>query len=193
MHGLKIRYFLYTVVIFGLAVITTVVQAQKPDWENQAVVEINKEKPHATFYGYETEDKAIKNNKSKSDYYRLLSSNWKFNWAKNPSERPKMFYKEDFDDSDWGTIPVPSNWQLHGHGYPIYTNIPYPFADPRYPFTDMGNTPDPPKVPRDYNPVGSYKTTFEIPKKLGRKADILTFRSCIISNVCLAEWRTSWI
>ena len=45
------------------------------------------------------------------------------------------------------SLPVPSNWQLHGYGKPQYTNIRYPI-----PY-------DPPYVP-DQNPVGVYRRNF---------------------------------
>ncbi|HBE12600.1 MAG TPA: hypothetical protein DCY74_00375, partial [Clostridiales bacterium] len=44
---------------------------------------------------------------------------------------------------------VPSCWQLHGYGYPNYTNVNYP-----YPV-------DPPYVP-DENPCGIYERDFNI-------------------------------
>jgi len=53
-------------------------------------------------------------------------------------------------DASWDTIPVPSNWQLHGYGVPNYCNAQYP-----YPV-------DPPHVPDD-NPVGIYRRTFHVP------------------------------
>lgn len=120
--------------------------------------------PHATFFGFESEALADKNDKSESAYFLSLNGRWKFNWAKNPASRPAGFHKRDFDASRWKEIPVPANWQLHGYGYPIYTNAEYPFADSRVPFTDLGKAPKPPDVPDDYNPVGSYKKQFSIPK-----------------------------
>ena len=54
------------------------------------------------------------------------------------------FFRPDFDVESWDRIPVPANWQLHGFGYPIYTNVRYPWGEP-----------DPPRVPHGFNPVGS--------------------------------------
>ncbi len=48
----------------------------------------------------------------------------------------------------------PSNWQLQGYDKPIYLNTRYPWAP---------ENPQPPTIPPDYNPVGSYRTTFEVP------------------------------
>jgi len=168
------KNLLSLIAVFGNALLSTAI-AQQPDWENQSVVAINKLAPRASFFGFETEAKALAGKLSDSDYYQLLNGNWEFNWAKNPAERPVYFYKEDFDISKWKTIPVPSNWQLHGYGYPIYVNTTYPFADPRFPFTDMGKIPDPPRVPRDYNPVGSYKTNFDIPEIWNSRRTVLHF------------------
>ena len=47
---------------------------------------------------------------------------------------------------------MPSNWERHGHGYPIYVNVPYPFEI------------DEPNVPTEDNPVGSYRRSFEVPE-----------------------------
>ncbi len=52
---------------------------------------------------------------------------------------------------------MPSNWELQGFGYPIYTNIKYPHEK------------TPPKIQSHYNPVGSYRTSFKVNKEmLGR-------------------------
>jgi|GEM_PF-7083329 len=34
---------------------------------------------------------------------------------------------QDYDTSEWDTIPVPANWQLDGYGKPHYSSCPYPF------------------------------------------------------------------
>jgi len=122
--------------------------------ENPKMVEENKLPPRASFFPFESVEFANTNEPSKSSNFKSLNGLWKFNWSKKPSERPKEFYKNDFNTSDWNEIPVPSNWELEGYGVPIYTNIPYPFS-----FTE---TPTPPEIPSDYNPVGSYKKTFSI-------------------------------
>ncbi|MEM9985654.1 MAG: glycoside hydrolase family 2 TIM barrel-domain containing protein, partial [Bacteroidota bacterium] len=69
---------------------------------------------------------------------------------KKPSERPLFFYKPTYDVSGWEEIPVPSNWEIEGFGIPIYTNREYPFP------------PNPPLIPHDDNPVGSYRRTFTV-------------------------------
>ncbi|MEN8251252.1 MAG: glycoside hydrolase family 2 TIM barrel-domain containing protein, partial [Bacteroidota bacterium] len=146
--------------------------AQKPDWQNQYIIQRNKLQPHASFVVFpkETDRTRI----TDSEKYQLLNGDWKFYWSINPSERPKNFFQPSFDDSEWNLIPVPSNWQLHGYGYPIYVNHPYAFADSRSPFTEMVK-PVPPLVPNDYNPVGSYRKVINISNEWVEEKVILHF------------------
>lgn len=126
-----------------------------PDWENPQVFAINKENPRAFFYSYPNVDKALKFDRTASENFILLNGDWKFNWVAKPADRPMDFYSESFDASEWKEIPVPSDWQLHGYGVPIYTNITYPWTtDPKPPFVDHNN-----------NPVGSYIHEFDIPDR----------------------------
>jgi beta-galactosidase len=68
------------------------------------------------------------------------------------------FFEESFDVSKWAEIPVPSNWELQGYGTPIYSNITYPFPK------------NPPFIPHEDNPVGSYRRDFNLPASwAGRK------------------------
>ena len=124
-----------------------------PDWENPAVIGINKEPPHATLMPYETLEQALKLEREASPFYKSLNGTWKFHWVKTPEERPVDFYKPEFDVSGWDEIPVPSNWQMLGYGKPIYTNVRYPFPK------------NPPYIDHSYNPVGSYRRDFTVPDK----------------------------
>ena len=81
-----------------------------PDWENPEVVGLNKERPHATLMVYPDLESAKKGDYSSSPFFLSLNGLWKFHWVKIPGERPKDFYREDFDDRNWKEIPVPSNW-----------------------------------------------------------------------------------
>ena len=92
--------------------------------------------------------------RAKSPWFQLLNGTWKFQGSLRPSERPLDFYRTDYDDAKWGTMPVPASWQMHGFDIPIYTNIIYPFPqDPT----------KPPSPPYDFNPVGSYRLHFTVP------------------------------
>lgn len=126
--------------------------AETPDWENPSIFGRNKEPYHCTLLPYPDEASARAGTREASPWRQSLNGTWKFNWAGKPDDRPTEFYKPGFDVSDWDDIPVPSVWQLHGYGIPIYTNVRYPFPA------------NPPHIPHDYNPVGSYRTTFTLPQ-----------------------------
>jgi len=70
---------------------------------------------------------ALAKKRLESPWCRVLNGNWKFHWVAHPEKRPVDFFRTDFDDASWKTIPVPSNVELHGYGTPVYTNIVYPF------------------------------------------------------------------
>ena len=116
--------------------------------ENPEMVQVNKLPARASFFPYESVNAANVNEPSESENYFSLNGTWKFNWSRKPADRPVDFYMNSFNTNSWDEITVPSNWEIEGYGVPIYTNIPYPFS-----FTE---TPTPPEIPEDYNPVGSY-------------------------------------
>jgi len=134
-----------------------------PDWENPQVLGINKEPAHCTVVAYPDVPTALGCNRQACPFYQSLNGNWKFNWVPRPADRPKDFYKPDYDVSDWKEIPVPSNWQMHGYGRPIYLNVRHPFPA------------NPPHIPHEYNPVGSYRTQFTIPDNWNRRQVFLHF------------------
>jgi beta-galactosidase len=119
-----------------------------PDWDNPKVISINSEEPRASFYHYNSE--SLKTNLGELNNYKSLNGVWKFHWSKKPEDRPQEFYQLDYDVSKWNNIDVPSNWQMKGYGYPIYTNIQYPFPK------------NAPHIPHKFNPVGSYRRYFQI-------------------------------
>jgi beta-galactosidase len=120
-------------------------------WENPQVSGINRLPAKATSISYASINAAKKANREASSRYQSLNGNWKFSWAPTPDKAPVEFYKENFNDSNWDTIPVPANWELHGYGTAIYTNTIYPFIPVEPPFT-----------PVDDNPTGCYRKYFEV-------------------------------
>ena len=92
--------------------------AQLPDWENQAVIAINKEPPRTFSLPYAAQHVAKTGDWQQSKYYHDLTGKWSFRWSPDPDSRPREFFKPDADVSDWDQIEVPSNWQLKGYGVP---------------------------------------------------------------------------
>lgn len=154
---------------------------QKPskyDWENETIFAINKEPGHVTYYTFPSIE-SLKADKTfdkpweepASSLHQSLNGNWKFHWVKKPDERPVNFYKMNYDISSWKEIPVPSNWEMHGYGTPIYTNITYPFKNnPPFIQPQKGYTNE-----IEVNPVGSYRRDFNIPADWDGKEIFLHF------------------
>ncbi len=140
-------------------------QDKRNEWENPKILDRNKEPAHAQFVLYKNESTAKKAIKENSEFYQSLNGTWKFNIVKTPGERPEDFYKVGLNDNKWKNISVPSNWELEGFDIPIYTNVTYPFPK------------NPPFIDEEYNPVGSYRTTFTVPQDWDKKEILLHFGS----------------
>ncbi len=136
-----------------------------PDWENPAILGINKLPYHATLQ--------LPSKWKECKEIVSLDGEWLFHWSRKPEERPVTFYREDYDVSGWDKIKVPGNWQTQGFGTPIYTNIDYPFKRNR-----PSVTSEPPHDWTAYenrNPVGSYVTFVDVTKEMLAKNLILHF------------------
>lgn len=107
-----------------------------------------------------------------SDAPRLsLNGRWRFRYSPR-ADSGENIGEEHFDDGSWGTIPVPSHWQLQGFGAPIYTNTRYPFPV------------DPPRLPEE-NPTGDYRRTFTVPPEWAPAAYVLRFEGV---DSCAKVW-----
>ena len=151
--------------VLCLVAMITAFSQDLPEWQDPDVMEVNREDPHATRISYDSFDQALVGDMHSSANFMTLNGTWKFHWSDNPGDRPADFYRNGFNVSDWDDIEVPSNWELKGYGYPIYSNIPYEWT----------MNPNPPEIPTDYNPVGSYRRTFKIPEGWGDKQVCIHF------------------
>lgn len=150
----------YILTLFCISLLS--VSAQVNDWENPNVTGINKMPARATSFSYNNTESALSCDRSKSGRIISLNGIWKFKYVDTPAQAPQEFWKEDLNG--WDNIEVPSNWEMQGFGVPIYTNITYPFVPV-----------DPPNVPHDDNPIGSYQRTFTLPEGLSDMDVILHF------------------
>lgn len=137
--------------LVGLLALGCTTPKEHHDWEDQSISEINKLPARSDYFPYETMELAKAKNKAASNRYLSLDGKWKFHWVRKPADRPKNFYKPKFSDSEWKLIDVPGNWERLGYGVPHYLDVDYPFPA------------NPPYIPNDYNPVGSYRKSFELP------------------------------
>ena len=130
------------------------------DWEDQSILQINREPARADFHHAGEIS---------------LNGDWKFNWTKTPDEQPDGFWKNDFNDSQWKTFPVPGDWEMNGYGTPIYSssgytfkiNPPYVMTTPRERYTAF----------IERNPTGVYRRTFTIPAEWKDKEVYIHFGS----------------
>ncbi|MFJ9556361.1 glycoside hydrolase family 2 TIM barrel-domain containing protein [Nocardiopsis sp. NPDC101807] len=101
-----------------------------------------------------------------------LNGTWRFRMLPGAPAGTDGFERPDYDDSGWEGLPVPSHWQLHGHGAPAYTNVVYPFPV------------DPPHVP-DENPTGDHRREFDLPEDWPEGAAALRFDGV---DSCFRVW-----
>ena len=130
--------------------------------ENAEELHVNTFDKHCYFIPFGLEQDPF-DDRENSRRFELLNGEWKFRYYDSIIDLEDNFTDVPFEK----TIPVPSNWQLHGYDKPQYTNVRYPI-----PF-------DPPYVPDD-DPVGVYRRDYKyVPDGLDR---ILVFEgvdSCV--------------
>ena len=142
-------------------------------WEDPEICQVNKEMPHAHFIPFTNIEAAKTEDKWQSELVQSLNGTWQFHLSQNLKERPFWFFKNDFDTRNWDEIKVPSNWEMQGFDYPIYTNVKYPHAK------------TPPLIQEHYNPVGSYKKIFELPENWDGKEILIHFGAV---SSCMNLW-----
>ena len=146
------------------------------EWHDLQVNTLNRMPMHTNFFPFKNYEEAKMGDPKRSENYLSLHGDWKFNWVENADQRPTRFYETDFNDTAWGTMPVPGNWELHSYGDPVYLNVGFAW---RGHFKD-----NPPQVPVKDNHVGSYRRTITLPATWKGKQVIAHFGS-VTSNIYL--------
>ena len=146
------------------------------EWLDPEINAVNRAPMHADYFAYESVDKALAGEKEESENFMSINGNWKFFWVENADMRPIDFWKIDYNDKGWASIPVPGVWELNGYGDPIYVNNGYAW---RNQFKS-----NPPEVPVAGNHVGSYRREFVIPADWQGK-DIFIHFGSVTSNMYL--------
>ena len=148
--------------IFFLIFLCLDVDAQQHDWENPAIIEINKCAPRADFFPFENQQIALISDIRKSNNYLSLDGLWQFKWIKGIKNRLPGYCCQNTEK--WDPIPVPSNWEMQGNSYPVYVNTSYAFQKK-----------SPPAIPDKINEIGYYKRDFEISKQWRTKRIVIHF------------------
>ena len=120
-------------------------------WNDVSVCQVNKLAPRTNVIPYQDEGGINNLDYRRSPYYQCINGDWKFNWVEKPADKPQGFYELGYDVSSWNTIPVPANWELNGYGIPVYINQQNEFPSNQ------------PYAPTEYNPVGCYVHSFNVP------------------------------
>ena len=155
-----VRYWLLGICLFLSLIGRAGVGFLHHDWEDQSILQINREPARADFHHVGEIS---------------LDGEWKFNWTKTPDEQPDGFWKNDFNDTHWKTFPVPGDWEMNGYGTPIYSSSGYTFKiNPPYVMT----TPKENYTAYvERNPTGVYRHTFTIPADWRDKEVFIHFGS----------------
>ena len=153
-------------------------QMQAPtgwEWQSPDSVAYNKQQPHAWFFSFKNVDEARRVLPENSSLWKTLDGEWLFHWAKNPDERPKDFYRTDFDASAWDRVQVPMNWNMAGakddgtfkYGMPLYSNQRVIFQHSVKVGDWKGGVMRTPNknwmTYKNRNEVGSYRRSFDVP------------------------------
>lgn len=117
--------------------------AQKAVYEDNHVLQINREPARAGFIPYHS---------TPGDRQMTLDGQWDFRWAPVP---------EKIEQAQWGTIAVPAIWEVSGYGTPIYSssgytfkvNPPFVMDEPKQAYTAF----------IERNPTGQYRRKFTVP------------------------------
>lgn len=153
--------------------------ATKPElrWlDDPEVFRVNVLPAHSDHRFYGTEEDFAER---KNSLYQSLNGIWKFFWSENAAGRPKDFYREDFDLSDFGTIPVPCHMEMAGYDRIHYINTMYPweghqYRRPAYSLERAGARAGQ-FSEAEYNPVGSYRKEFDLEPGLRGKRVCISF------------------
>lgn len=153
-------------------------------YKDISVAEVNREPSHADFVPYQDADTAFNAEKSSLDkqdekassYYKLLTQkDWDFALVENPEKADaadaKGYLEERLPEeakADFQKEFVPHAWQTYRNedktfkyfDEGIYTNSIYPWGSVNGNSIDY----DDPQAPTFYNPVGYYRTEFDLPQ-----------------------------
>ena len=135
-------------------------------WENPYIIKENKEDGHNTALPRASVKDAVDG--IQPPLKMSLSGTWKFWWQQGVDDLRTDYYSDEYDDSEWDDIEVPSLWQLKGYGKPIYLCAYMPDAIS----TNKGEIP---KINHNLNEIGVYRRDFEIPEEYDGKEIFIHF------------------
>ena len=122
------------------------------EWRDPSVFRVGTLPQVAFSIPFANEQQAVADGWLRSDNVLPLNGTWKFNFVNRFADRATGFEKPDFNAAEWADIKVPADWQMEGFDVPIFANITYPWRKANPPF-----------IPENFTPVGSYRRSFNVP------------------------------
>ncbi|WP_052446622.1 glycoside hydrolase family 2 TIM barrel-domain containing protein [Candidatus Soleaferrea massiliensis] len=149
-------------------------QFKGEEWyDDIETVGLNVEPARSYFIPYQDEASALTRNVENSKFYQLLNGEWDFKLVEKPADRILGFEADDYDYSDWDKITVPSSWQTQGFfDQPLYINTRYPWCN----YESVSINQKYLTAPTVYNPVGHYRTEFEVPADWDGRETFISFQ-----------------
>ncbi len=137
-------------------------------WEDPTQEQIGKEDGHTIAMPFDSAEDAFE---GESKYKLSLNGEWKFLWLNDIEKDSEEYKADDFDDSVWDDITVPSVWQLKGYGAPYYYASTYPRALSR-------KKSKIPSIDRSMQEIGWYRKTFTVPAAFSDKEVFFHIGAC---------------
>ena len=142
-------------------------------FENLNVLHENTMPDRAYYVPSDRKQDNLVEHREASNRFQSLNGEWDFCYYGSIYDLKEEFYREESVlSNDWGKIPVPSVWQMHGYDSHQYTNVNYPFPL------------DPPYVPHE-NPCGAYRHHFWWKKNAAAPKVFLNFEGV---DSCFYVW-----
>lgn len=148
------------------------------NWENQAIVGVNKEVARAAMIPYANKAHLLADARYEKPWltptqaeFLNLNGTWSFSYAPDARSRDTAFVANTYDVSAWDKIEVPSCWEMKGYDKPLYVNVDYIFEN-NPPYIHLR---DQYRGKVDPNPVGSYRREFDLPQGWDAKRVFLHF------------------
>ncbi len=117
--------------------------------------------------------------RQESSLCQSLNGTWQFAYSKNPMSRPADFYQTDYNADGFGEIQVPCHIEMAGYDKIHYINTLYPWEGKVYrrPAYALGKdkTEEGSFSEAEYNPVGSYRKSFDLEEGLRGKRVCIRF------------------
>lgn len=142
--------------------------------DDPQIFRVNQLKAHSDHICYGSKEELQKQNTR----IQSLNGTWKFCYSNNAQERPADFFEKEFDASEFDTIQVPGHIELAGYDKVHYINTMYPWEGHEFrrpAFTIGDDTGEGMFSQAEYNPVGSYLTTFTLEEGLKDKNITIRF------------------